>query len=88
MASTPKAKSSASAMAPFVSATVLLRTREAINGALEHAAIVTCVHPDESINAMVFPAVGLPYPVAQIRHADAVAEGQVCWSWPPKVRII
>lgn len=63
---------------------VLVTTREKIGGENEHAALITKVHDDDTINVMVQPAEGLPYPIPSVRHVRHSVIGSLSWRWPPR----
>lgn len=63
---------------------VLVTTREKIGGENEHAAMITRVIDDDSVNVMVMPAEGMPYPIPSVRHVRNSVVGSLTWRWPPR----
>jgi hypothetical protein len=70
--------------APALARNVLVTTAGLINGQSEHAGIITQVLGDGSVNVMVLPGSGQPYPITSIRHADDDSAGPLHWRYPPQ----
>lgn len=64
---------------PTLGQSVIVGTRERIDGQNEHAAIVTKVMDDDVINVTLFPSSGLPYPIASVPHLRSAASGSLHW---------
>jgi hypothetical protein len=56
------------------------------HGQCDHPAIVAGVNIDETVNLHVFPNLGEPFFVANVRHLPAENGSDVAtWHWPPRI---
>jgi surface antigen len=73
---------------PSLGRIVLVTTPHVINDQYEHAAIVTQVWDDETINVTVMPGIGTPFTVGTVSYNEAPNEltaRSYSWRYPPRV---
>jgi hypothetical protein len=64
---------------PTLGQSVVVGTRDMIDGQHEHAAIVTKVADDDVINVTLFPSNSQPYPIISVPHLRNAAAGSLHW---------